>query len=62
MTAAKTAKIPAIRVGYCNLTHNRYIESGKGKTYRCYGIATNDAAAKKMAADVRKQLQAEMSA
>lgn len=49
-------KAPTIRINYDAANKNRYIESGKGATYRCYGIATNDAAAKKMASDVRKHL------
>lgn len=49
-------KAPTIRINYDAANKNRYIESGKGATYRCYGIATNDAAARKMASDVRKQL------
>ncbi|MDF0504832.1 hypothetical protein POK33_29285 [Burkholderia cenocepacia] len=56
MNAAKQS-IPAIRISYCDQTKNRHIESGKGKTYRCYGIALNDAAAKKLAAQVRAELR-----
>ena len=51
------AKAPEIRIGYCNKTLNRYIESGTGATYRCYGVALNDAAAKKMAREVRQMLK-----
>lgn len=56
MNATKKV-IPSIRIGYCDMTKQRYIESGKGKTYRCYGIALNDAAAKQMAAQVRAELR-----
>lgn len=55
-TTAK--KIPAVRIDYCDMTKNRYIASGKGKTYRCYGIALNDKAASGMAAKVRAELRA----
>lgn len=51
-------KIPTIRISYDAATKNRYIESGKGRTYKCYGIALDDVSAKHMAADVRKQLAA----
>lgn len=55
-------KPPAIRISYDAITKNRYVESGEGRSYRCYGIATNDAAAKQMASDVRKQFAAGMYA
>ena len=45
-----------IRISYDSSNKNRYIESGSGKTYRCYGISTNDAAAKIIAKEVREKL------
>ena len=45
-----------IRISYDSSNKNRYVESGSGKTYRCYGIATNDAAAKTLAKEVCEKL------
>ena len=49
--------IPTIRIGHSNANDFRYIESGSGETYRCYGIALNYKAAKKLAAEIRKELR-----
>ena len=45
-----------IRISYSAENSFRYIESGSGSTYRCYGIALNDKAAKKMLNEVRREL------
>lgn len=50
-----------IRIRYDSSNKNRYVESGSGKTYRCYGIATNDAAAKSLAKEVRDKLNSGMA-
>lgn len=53
--------VVTVRIGYDKSNTLRYIESGSGETYECYGVATNDAAARKMAAEVRKRIAEEMS-
>lgn len=54
----KPAKIPAVRIECSSATNLRYIASGKGKTYRCYGVATNGEAANKLARQIRIELRA----